>query len=194
MKKPNISTVKIFSFLLTAFLITSPAGSYAKSGNIANKDVVLKLWKQVQLDYLLENMKASMYSGKENILEGLADESATKIKKIVDKNFALLKPHMQGYMIKQGSSTKLAMAYKWIQTPLGQKICKLKIIPNGLFTDYEAPIPVKEPEISKERELLKKKFKTLMFAPANSFSEHTLAHFMTMQNHTRPPNQRLSWR
>jgi hypothetical protein len=192
MKKLKISLHTTLSILISALLITAPVGSQAKSNNIANKDVVLKLWKHTQMDTLLDNIKASMYSGKENILDGLADDSKTKIKKIVDKDFALLKPHMQGYMIKQGSSTKLATAYKWVQTPLGQKIGKLKIIPNGLFADYEAAIPVKEPELSKERELLLKKFKTLMFAPASGFSEHTLAHFMTLQNHTRPPNQRLS--
>lgn len=192
MKKSKIPLYTTISILITAFLITVPVGSQAQSNNVANKDVVLKLWKTTQLDTLLENIKASMYSGKDNILEGLADESKTKIKKIIDKDFALLKPHMQGYMIKQGSSTKLATAYKWIQTPLGQKISKLNIIPNGLFADYEAAVPVKEPELSKERELLLKKFKTLMFAPASGFAEHTLAHFMTMQNHTRPPNRRLS--
>jgi hypothetical protein len=61
-----------------------------------------------------------------------------------------------------------------------------------LFSDPEAPIPVKEAEISKDRELLKTKFKGLMFTPANGFSEHTLAHFLTLQNHTRPPNHRLT--
>ena len=183
----------IQSTLITTLLVSPFFNSPATAANnIANKEVVLKLWKTVQLDVLLDNIKASMFSGNENLLDNLEAESAAKIKKIVNKNFALLKPHMQGYMIKQGSSTKLTTAYKWIATPLGQKISKLKIIPNGLFTDYEAPIPVKEPEISKERELLKTKFKTLMFGPANSFSEHTMAHFMTLQNHTKPPNQRLT--
>lgn len=193
MKKSNFPLNITLTFLITALLITTPFGDSAKAAsNTANKEVVLKLWKTVQLDTLLDNIKASMFSGNENLLDNLGEESAAKIKKIVDKDFALLKPHMQGYMIKQGSSTKLNTAYKWIRTPLGQKTSKLKIIPNGLFSDYEAPIPVKEAEISKERELLKKKFKTLMFAPANSFSEHTLGHFMTLQNHTKPPAQRLS--
>jgi hypothetical protein len=182
-----------FSLLTSIFLITSPLNSQAlAASNTANKEVVLKLWKITELDSLLDNIKASMYSGKDNLLENLEEESEKKIRAIVDKDFALIKPHMQGYMIKQGSSTKLEMAYKWIVTPLGQKISKMKIIPNGLFSDPEAPVPVKEAEMSKERELLKTKFKTLMFAPANGFSEHTLAHFLTLQNHTRPPNQRLT--
>lgn len=193
MKKYNFSLTITLTSLITALLITPLFSNSARAAsNIANKEVVLKLWKTVELDSLLDNIKASMFSGKENLLDNLGEESASKIKKIVDKNFALLKPHMQGYMIKQGSSTKLNTAYKWIVTPLGQKISKLKIIPNGLFTDYESPIPVKEPVISKERELLKIKFKSLMFAPANSFSEHTLGHFMTLQNHTKPPAQRLT--
>jgi len=193
MKKPNISIKISLAFLFTTLLISTPVSHSAKAAsNTANKEVVLKLWNMVQLDSLLDNIKASMFSGTGNLLDNLEQDSASKIKKIVEKDFALLKPHMQGYMIKQGSSTKLTTAYKWIRTPLGKKISELKIIPNGLFSDYEAPIPVKEAEISKERELLKKKFKTLMFAPANSFSEYTLAHFMTLQNHTKPPAQRLS--
>ncbi len=198
MKKPNFSLslapLKItLALLVSGLLITVPLSSYAASSSKnANKEVVLKLWKIVQLDSLLDNIKASMYSGSENILDGLAKESEKKIRAIVDKDFALLKPHMQGYMIKQGSSTKLITAYKWINTPLGQKISKMKVISNGLFSDPEAPIPVKDPEISREREQLKKKFKQLMFAPANEFSRHTLAHFLTLQNHTKPPAQRLS--
>jgi hypothetical protein len=184
------SAVSLFIFVsLTFFSLTNTA---LAASNIANKEVVLKLWKTTKLDSLLDNIKASMYSGKENLLDGLAPESEKKIRAIVDKDFALLKPHMQGYMIKQGSSTKLNTAYKWIVTPLGQKISKLEIIPNGLFADPEAPIPVKEAEMSKERELLKTKFKTLMFAPEKNFAEYTLAHFLTLQNHTRPPNQRLT--
>jgi len=183
----------VSGLLISSLFTTTPFISQAQAAsNTANKEVVLKLWKMVQLDSLLDNIKVSMYSGKENILDGLAEESEKKIRAIVDKDFALLKPHMQGYMIKQGSSTKLQTAYKWIKTPLGQKVSKLKIIPNGLFSDPEAPIPIKDPEISREREQLKKKFKGLMFAPSKAFSEHTLAHFMTLQNHTKPPTQRLS--
>jgi len=193
MKKYKITLSFATSLIISALFTTTPFISSAQAASkTANKEVVLKLWKTVQLDSLLDNIKASMYSGKENILDGLAESSEKKIRAIVDKDFALLKPHMQGYMIKQGSSTKLQTAYRWIQTPLGQKVSKLKIIPNGLFSDPEAPIPIKEPVISKEREQLKSKFKGLMFAPSKAFSEHTLSHFMILQNSTKPPAQRLS--
>ena len=185
----NITLTLLLSSILIATPFTRPAEA---ASNTANKEVVLKLWKMVELDSLLGNIKASMYSGKDNILDGLAGGSEKKIKAIVEHDFALLKPHMQGYMIKQGSSTKLVKAYKWLNTPLGKKVSGMKIISNGLFSDPEAPIPVKDPEISIERQLLKKKFKTLMFAPEKGFSEHTLAHFITLQNHTKPPAQRLT--
>ncbi|MGD9385099.1 MAG: hypothetical protein PVF28_01015 [Thioalkalispiraceae bacterium] len=193
MRNYSISPQILTSLFLSACFIFAPVSTYAvAASNIANKQVVLKLWDITELDSTLANIKASMYSGEQNLIDGLEDESEQKIRSIVDKDFALIKPHMQGYMIKQGSSTKLDTAYKWIVTPLGRKICKKKIIANMLFSDPEAPIPVKEAEISKDRELLKTKFKGLMFTPANGFSEHTLAHFLTLQNHTRPPNHRLT--
>ena len=99
--------------------------------------------------------------------------------------------HMKEYMAKQARSTLLVKSIQWLKTPLGEKLTKLNTIPNSLFMDPEAPIPTKEPEVSRERLILKKKFETLMFGPVSGFITGTNAHFMTLQNYTKQPNTRL---
>ncbi len=178
----------IYRTLLLVTIMALPMASQAKN---SNKEVVIKLWNATYIDSLLENLKASIFSGRQNLLAGLAEENAKKVKLIVEKDFATLKPHMQGFMIQRGNRTKLAHALKWIETPLGQKIAKLKIIPQSLFSDPESPIPVKSPEISRERQVYKKKFEGLLFSPMTSFTEQTLEHFLTLENHTKAPNKRL---
>ncbi len=178
----------IYRTLLLATILLFPLVTEAKS---TNKEVVIKLWNATHIDVLLDNLKASIFSGKQNLLSGLAEDNSEKIKSIVDKDFATLKPHMQGFMIQRGSITKLSHAQKWIDTPLGQKIAKLKIIPQSLFSDPESPIPIKAPEISRERQVYKKKFEILFFSPMTSFTEQTLEHFLTLENHTKAPNKRL---
>ena len=108
------------------------------------------------MDTLLDNIKASIFSGKENLIKDLDKSNAENVRLIVDKDFATLKPHMQGFMIQRGSSTQLSHAQKWLSTPLGKKIAESKLIPLILFTDPESPIPVKDPNLSREREQLEK--------------------------------------
>jgi len=178
----------IYRTLLLVTILLFPLLTQAKS---ANKEVVIKLWNTTNIDILLDNLKASIFSGKQNLLSGLADENAKKVKAIVDKDFATIKPHMQGFMIQRGSSSRLKHALKWIETPLGQKISKLNIIPQSLFSDPESPIPVKSPELSRERQIYKKKFEILLFRPMTSITEQTLEHFLTLENHTLAPTKRL---
>lgn len=188
MQKFKYSPVVAIRILLLCFPLLLPSLSLAKT---ANKENVLKLWKLTQIDVLVENLKASTLSGKQNLLADLAEENKNKVKAIVEKDFATLKPHMKGYMISRGSSTQLQKALNWVETPLGKKISEMKLIPLSLFTDPEIPIPTKEPELSRDRDLLKKKFEATMYTVFNGFTEKTLAHFMVLQNHTLPPEKRL---
>jgi len=169
---------------LSLFAMTTPAAS-------TNKTVVIKLWNATHINSLLENLKASFFSGKHNLLNSLADENSKKVKAIVDKDYATVKPHMQGFMIQRGDISKLKHALKWIETPLGQKIAKQKLIPQSLFSDPESPIPVKSPELSRERQAYKKKFEGLMYSPMISITEQTVGHYLTLENHTKAPNARL---
>ena len=143
------------------------------------------------MDTMLDNIKASVYSGKQNLVSGLDQDNEKKVRLIVEKDFATLKPHMLGFMIQRGSSTKLNHAMQWLSTPLGSKIAEMKLFPLILYTDPEAPIPINEADTSKEREKFKNKFKNQLFTPMASITELTLAHHMTLENHTKAPNQRL---
>ena len=72
-----------FILLITCLLLAMPSHAAKNS----NADYIAFLWKSYNVDYLLENMKASMYSGENNIIGGLEQANADKIKAIVDKNY-----------------------------------------------------------------------------------------------------------
>lgn len=173
--------------LFTALVSSNIAGAAKNS----NRDYVRVLWQLNGVDVLMDNLLASLYSGERNLLQGLDPELKEKIKAIVDKNHEQVKAHMQQYMAQHGRSTLLVRSIKWLQTPLGEKITKLNTIPQSLYTDPEAGIPTKEPDISSERLDLKKKFEGLMYEPNTGFILNTLEHFMVLENHTKPPNRRL---
>ena len=173
--------------LISCSLLSTPALTASNS----NADYINFLWKSYNVDKLLGNMQSSMYSGENNLIGGLEKENADKIKAIVDRNYADIYKHMNDYMAKNGRSTLLVKSIKWFKTPLGEKLTNLNTIPNSLYVDPEAGIPTKEPEVSRERLGLKKKFEGLMFGPANAFVTGTHAHFMTLQNHAKQPNNRL---
>jgi len=176
-----------FTILITCSFFSLPAFAAKNS----NADYIAYLWGSYHVDYLLDNMKASLYSGENDLIGSLEKANADKIKAIVDQNYVDINAHMKTYMAKQGRSTLLVKSIQWFKTPLGEKLTKLNTIPNSLFVDPEAPIPTKEPEVSRERLQLKKKFEGLMFGPANGFIIGTHEHFMTLQNHTKQPNNRL---
>ena len=175
----------------TLFITFSLISSSAVAAQNSNADYIGILWKSYHVDYLLDNIKASLYSGENNLIGGLEKANADKIKGIVDQNYVDINKHMKTYMAKQGRSTLLVKSIQWFKTPLGEKLTKLNTIPNSLFVDPEAGIPTKEPEVSRERLQLKKKFEGLMFGPANGFIIGTHGHFMTLQNYTKQPNNRL---
>jgi len=179
----------VLRILFLCLCILAPLNAQAKS---ANKQTVLKLWKTTQIDVLIDNLKSSTMSGNQSLIKDLAEENKKKIQAIVEKDFETLKPHMKGYMISRGSTTLLKKALKWVNTPLGKKITEMKIIPQSLFADPEVPIPVKEPELSRDRSLIKKKFEAQFYTVFNNFTEKTQAHFIVLQNHTQPPEKRLS--
>ena len=176
-----------FTLFITFSFLSSPAVAAKNS----NADYIAILWNSYHVDYLLDNIKASLYSGENNLIGGLEKANADKIKAIVDQNYVDINAHMKEYMAKQGRSTLLVKSIQWFKTPLGEKLTKLNTIPNSLFVDPEAGIPTKEPEVSRERLQLKKKFESLMFGPANGFIIGTHEHFMTLQNYTKQPNNRL---
>lgn len=153
-------------------------------------DLVLKLWKANADDLLLDNIKTSLLNGDQNLLKGLTDQNADKIKKIVDENFVDIKNSMLQYMAQNGRSTLLKQAYNWIVTPMGQKISGQQVFALMLFTDPEAGIPVKKPELSPERAGLQTRFEKIMFSDINTFQTTTLEYFMALQNQSRQPEQR----
>jgi len=157
-----------------------------------NQSLVLKLWHINDEDLLLDNIKASLVNGKQDLLSGLSAQNADKVKKIVDSNFVEIKNHMLKYMAMNGSSTQLKRAYNWLVTPMGQKISKLHVFALMLFTDPEAKIPVKVPDLSPERTKLQTRFEKILFHDVNTFQTTTLEHFMALQNQARKPDQRLS--
>ena len=176
-----------FTLFITFAFLSSPAVAAKNS----NADYIATLWDSYHVDYLLDNIKASLYSGENNLIGGLEKANADKIKAIVDQNYVDINKHMKAYMAKQGRSTLFVKSIQWFKTPLGEKLTKLNTIPNSLFVDPEAGIPTKEPEVSRERLQLKKKFEGLMYGPANGFIIGTHEHFMTLQNYTKQPNNRL---
>ena len=181
----------VFSGLL---LLASASAAFSAEGtpDKGNMDLVLKIWKANDDDLLLDNIKTSLVSGDKNLLSGLTEENVQSVKKIVDNNFADIKTNMLHYMALNGRSTQLKRAYNWLVTPMGQKISKLKLFAVAMFTDPEAGIPVKPPELSPERAELQKRFEKIVFSNVNTFQTATLEHFMALQNQTRQPEQRLS--
>jgi len=172
---------------LSVLFLSSPVLAAKNS----NADYVAFLWNSYQVDKLLANIRASLDSGNDTLSGGLEKDNADKVKAIVDKNFVDIKNHMQAYMAQHGRSTLLIKSISWFKTPLGEKLTKTDILPNIMFTDPEGGIPVKEPEVSRERMMLKKKFEGVMFETMASFVAGTQQHFMTLQNHTKQPNNRL---
>lgn len=157
-----------------------------------NQSLVFKIWRINDDDLLLDNIKASLLNGKDNLLSGLTAENVERVKKIVDSNFTDLKNQMQQYMAMNGSSTQLKRAHNWLVTPMGEKISKQHLFSLMMFTDPEAGIPVKAPKLSSERANLQQRFEKIMFHDINAFQVATLEQFMTLQNQTRQPEQRLS--
>lgn len=176
-----------FALFISLLLLNTPAVAAKNS----NADYVAYLWNSYQVDKLLANMRASLDSGENSLTGGLEQANADKVKAIVDKNYADIKTHMQAYMAQHGRSTLMVKSIQWLKTPLGEKLSKTDILPNSMFADPEAGIPTKEPDVSRERLTLKKKFEGLMFEPLSSFIVSTHEHFMTLQNHTKQPNNRL---
>ena len=178
----------IFIFTICCLLI-QPVPSYADA---KTKDLVYKLWEVNHNDKLLNEIKKSLVEGEDSLIAGLDKTNAEKISKIVDENFIAIRKHMLDYMVTNGRASVLDRAYKWLVTPLGQKISKMEISAQSFFNDPEAGIPKKAPEFSKERASLLTKFEHIVFAPANTFLSKTMEHFIYLQNHTRPPNKRLT--
>jgi len=177
--------------LLLTLLVTLTTMTQMAQAKTANKEVVLKLWATTQIDVLLSNLKESIYSGEQGLLNDLDKTNSKKIRKIVDRDFATLKPHMQGFMIQRGNGAKLNQALKWFSTPLGQKISKQKLIPLILFSDPEALVPAKQPDISRQRKRFKKNFETLLYSSVAMITNQILDHYLTLNNHTKAPGKRL---
>jgi hypothetical protein len=181
---------------LVASLLTISIATTAYSADATpdkgNMDLVLKLWKANDDDLLLNNIKASLLNGNQNLLSGLAEKNVENIKKIVDDSFVDIRSAMLRYMALNGRSTQLKHAYSWLQTPMGQKISTQHLFALAMFTDPEAGIPVKPPELSPERVELQKRFEKIVFSNFNTFQTATLEYFMALQNQTRQPEQRLT--
>jgi len=180
---------------LCAMLITlsCPASVSAAGGHEkGNRQLVNKIWQTEDDDLLLENIKASLISGQQNLLGGLAQQNIEKVKGILDKNFKAIRQQMLSYMALNGRSTQLRQVDKWLQTPMGQKISKLHLFALILYTDPEAGIPVNPPTLSAEREQLRNRFIKVMFSNVNTFQTATLEHLMAMQNQTKQTEQRLT--
>lgn len=182
---------RIFTVVCIALLSLNGA-SLAFSAEAGNKALVHKLWKINDDDLLLENIKASLVNGEKNLLSGLTAKNAESVKKIVDDNFADIKTHMLQYMAQNGRSTQFKSAYRWLNTPMGQKISQQHLFALMLFTDPEAGIPVKPPVLSPERVQLQGRFEKIMFSDVNTFQTTTLEQFMALQNQTRKPEERLT--
>jgi len=61
-----------------------------------------------------------------------------------------------------------------------------------LFNDPEVGVPISKDDLSQERAELQTRFGRLMYATVNTYLGGTLEHFMTLQNNTRPPEQRMT--
>jgi len=170
-------------------LLVHPAPSFADN---KTKELVYKLWEINSSDKLLNEIKKSLVEGEDSLVAGLDKTNAEKISGIVDDNFTAIRKQMLNYMVTNGRASVLERAHKWLVTPLGQKISRMELSTQSFFNDPEAGIPKKAPEFSKERASLLTKFEHIVFAPANTFLSKTMEHFIYLQNHTRPPNKRLS--
>jgi len=181
---------QVWLSVFTAILLMCQAGfAFSDAGN---QSLVYKLWKLNDSDLLLDNIKASIISGEKNLLSGLTDENAAKVKKIVDEDFTEIKAQMLKYMAQNGRSTQLKSALNWLNTPMGQKISQRHLFAQMMFTDPESPIPVKEPVLSPERTQLQNRFEKIIFTDVNTFQTATQGHYMTLVNQTKQPEQRLS--
>lgn len=158
--------------------------------NNENRQLVAKLWPATGGDMLLERIKTSMLTGEENLLAGLEAENSQKIQAIVEQNFVDIKAHMLDYMIRNGRSTMLKQAHNFLETPLGVKLSKMNLNSQSLFNDPETGVPISRDDLSPERAELQSRFGRLMYATVNTYLSATLEHFMTLQNHTRPPELR----
>jgi hypothetical protein len=176
---------RIFNYLFAALLLLS-SPSLAFSADVGNQALVLKLWQANDDDLLLDNIKASLLTGDKNLLNGLTEKNVDAVKKIVDANFVDIKNHMLQYMALNGRSTQLKRAYNWLDTPMGQKISKQHLFALAMFTDPEAGIPVKPPELSPERAELQKRFEKILFSDVNTFQTATLA----LQTQAQQPDRR----
>ena len=175
--------------LLNHAVLAHSADASPDKGNL---DLVLKLWKANDDDLLLNNIKTSLTSGKQNLLSGLEAKNVQSVSKILDDSFADIRSHMQQYMALNGRSTQLKTAYNWLQTPVGVKIAKQDLFPQILFYDPESGIPVKPPALSPERAELQKRFEKILFSNVNTFQTTTLGYFMALQNQARQSEQRLT--
>ena len=191
----RVHTRLLFSYVSAALLLLgchTLAFSADAIPDKGNRELVLKLWQANDDDLLLDNIKASLLTGDKNLLSGLAHKNADSVKKIVDNNFADIKTQMQQYMALNGRSTQLRRALNWLETPMGQKISKLHLFALVMFSDPEAAIPVKQPELSPERAELKIRFEKILFSNVTAFQTATLEQFMALQNQARQPEQRLT--
>lgn len=185
---------RLFIGLISSVLLLSshisPVRAAEATPDKGNQSLVMKLWNINSEDLLLNNIKASLVNGDQNILSGLSAQNADKVRKIIDANFMDIKNHMLHYMAMNGSSTQLKRAYNWLVTPMGEKISKMHIFAQMLFSDPEEKIPVKPPELSPERTNLQDRFIKIMFRDVNTFQVKTLEQLMALQNQARKPDQR----
>jgi len=193
MFKYSISRTLLTGLCAMLIILSSPGtGSAAGGHEKGNRQLVNKIWQSENDDLLLENIKASLISGQQNLLGGLAQQNIEKVNTILDNNFKAIKRQMLNYMALNGRSTQLSQVDKWLQTPMGQKISKLHLFALVLFTDPEAGIPVNPPTLSAEREQLRSRFIKIMFSDFNTFQTATLEHLMALQNQTKQSDQRLT--
>lgn len=184
-----------FGYALAALLLLGYSAFAYCAGTMPDKgnmDLVLKLWKANDDDLLLNDIKASLTNGEQNLLSGLTEQNVQAVSKIIDNSFVEIRAQMLQYMALNGRSTQFKQAYNWLQTPMGQKISKLRLFPQVMFYDPEARIPVKPPELSPERTNLQTRFEKIMFSDVNTFQTATLEYFMALQNQARDPEQRLT--
>lgn len=174
--------------LLCGLSLTAFAGAAGTDGNMA---VVQKLWNQNDDDLLLDKIKTSLLTGDKSLLNGLTQNNADSIEKIVDANFVAIKAYMLQYMAQHGRSTLFKKASAWLDTPTGKKVSKQHLFARMLFTDPDAGIPVKPPALSSERSELQQRFITILFSDVETLQTATLGHFMALQNQTRQPELRL---
>lgn len=176
--------------LLCSFSLAASAEN-AKPAN-SNKTLAEKIWNLNGDNLLLASIEASMISGKKNLLNDLTQAQISSIKKILDANFVHIKQAMLQYMASTGRATQLQQYYTWLETPMGQKVAKMHLFAQMMFSDPEAGIPVKPPVLSDARAKLQNRFIQILYNDYNSLQSATMAQFMALQNQTRQPEQRWS--